>query len=269
MIIEAYSEIVNEPALVDQMKIWLLKQKQTTRWQTSSATAEAVYALLMTGGHLLDNNEEVIVKVGGKELHPEQENISVEAGTGYFKKSWSGGEVKPEMGRIEAINPNASIAWGAAYWQYFEQLDRITAASSPLSVEKKLFVETLTKEGPVLVPVEEGQRLHKGDKIVSRMIITTDRDMEFVQVNDMRASAFEPINNLSGYQYKGGLGYYENVTAVSTDFYIRYLRKGTYVLEYPVVVTQSGTFSNGIATIQSYYAPEFAAHSEGVGISVE
>ena len=269
MIIEAYSEIVNEPALVDQMKIWLLKQKQTTRWQTSSATAEAVYALLMTDGRLLDNNEEVMIKVGGQELHPGQENISVEAGTGYFKKSWSGEEVKPEMGRIEAVNPNTSIAWGAAYWQYFEQLDRITAASSPLSVEKKLFLETLTENGPVLVPVKEGQSLKKGDKIVSRMIITTDRDMEFVQVNDMRASAFEPVNNLSGYQYKGGLGYYENITDVSTDFYIRYLHKGTYVLEYPVVVTQSGTFSNGIATIQSYYAPEFAAHSEGISISVK
>ena len=93
--------------------------------------------------------------------------------------------------------------------------------------------------------------------------------MEYVQVNDMRATAFEPVKSISGYQYSGGLGYYENITDVSTDFYIRYLRKGIYVLEYPVVVTQEGEFSNGIATIQSYYAPEFSAHSEGIRISVE
>jgi uncharacterized protein YfaS (alpha-2-macroglobulin family) len=93
--------------------------------------------------------------------------------------------------------------------------------------------------------------------------------MEYVQVNDMRATAFEPLRSLSGYRFNGGLGYYENITDVSTDFFIQYLRKGTYVLEYPVVVTQRGEFSNGIATIQSYYAPEFAAHSEGLKIVVK
>jgi len=269
MIIEAFSEVVDKPALVDQMKIWLLKQKQTTRWNTSSATAEAVYALLMNGERLLDNNKLVTVKVGTEEIHPQSENINVEAGTGYFKKAWTGKEIEAGMGRIEVTNPNTSVAWGAAYWQYFEQLDRITSATSPLSIEKKLFIETLTEDGPVLTELKKEQKLHTGDKVISRMIISTDRDMEYVQVNDMRSSAFEPAGSLSGYQYKGGLGYYENITDVSTDFYIRYLRKGTYVLEYPVVVTQSGTFSNGIATIQSYYAPEFAAHSAGVSISVE
>jgi uncharacterized protein YfaS (alpha-2-macroglobulin family) len=93
--------------------------------------------------------------------------------------------------------------------------------------------------------------------------------MEYVQVNDMRATAFEPVRSTSGYNYKGGLGYYQNITDVSTDFFIQYLRKGTYVLEYPVVVTQRGMFSNGIATIQSYYAPEFAAHSEGLRVRTD
>ncbi len=269
MIIEAFSEIANKPALVDQMKIWLLKQKQTTRWQTTSATAEAVYALLMNGESLLNNDKLVSVKVGGEEIQPVSEDLKVEAGTGYFKKAWTGKEVKPDLGRIEITNPNSSVAWGAAYWQYFEQLDKITAATSPLSVEKKLFIKTMTNDGPVLTEIKEGQQLHTGDQVVSRLIIATDRNMEYVQVNDMRSSAFEPAGNISGYRYKGGLGYYENITDVSTDFYIRYLRKGTYVLEYPVVITQSGNFSNGIATIQSYYAPEFAAHSEGVRVVVE
>jgi len=269
MIIEAFNEILNSPVLVDQMKIWLLKQKQTTRWKTSTATAEAVFALLMNGKSLLDNDKLVSIKVGKEEINTQSDDVNVEAGTGYFKTSWMGGEIKADMGNIEVSNPNESVAWGAAYWQYFEQLDRITSSTSPLSIEKKLFIEELTDEGPVLVQLKEEQSLNTGDKVVSRIIIAADRDMEYVQVNDMRATAFEPVKSTSGYQYLGGLGYYENITDVSTDFYIRYLRKGIYVLEYPVVTTQKGTFSNGIATIQSYYAPEFAAHSEGIRISVE
>jgi hypothetical protein len=269
MIIEAFQEILKKPALVDQMKIWLLKQKQTTHWKTTSATAEAVYALLMNGKSLLDNDQLVQIKVGNAEIPIPAMDGSVEDGTGYFKTSWKGEEIKASMGTIEVTNPNESVAWGAAYWQYFEQLDRIISSDSPLSIEKKLFIEELTDEGPVLVQLEDRQKLKTGDKVVSRIIISTDRDMEYVQVNDMRATAFEPLRSLSGYRFNGGLGYYENITDVSTDFFIQYLRKGTYVLEYPVVVTQRGEFSNGIATIQSYYAPEFAAHSEGLKIVVK
>jgi uncharacterized protein YfaS (alpha-2-macroglobulin family) len=269
MIIEAFQEILKKPALVDQMKIWLLKQKQTTHWKTTSATAEAVYALLMNGKSLLDNDQLVQIKVGNTEIPIPAMDGSSQAGTGYFKTSWMGEEIKANMGNIEVTNPNETVAWGAAYWQYFEQLDRITSSDSPLSIEKKLFIEKLTDEGLVLVALKDGQKLKTGDKVISRMIIATDRDMEYVQVNDMRATAFEPVNNKSGYQYQGGLGYYENITDVSTDFFIQYLRKGTYVLEYPVVVTQKGMFSNGIATIQSYYAPEFAAHSEGLKVIVD
>lgn len=269
MIIEAYQEILTKPTLVDQMKIWLLKQKQTTHWKTTSATSEAVYALLMNGKSLLDNDKLVQIKMGNNEIPIPARDGSIEVGTGYFKTAWTGEEIKADMGNIEVTNPNESVAWGAAYWQYFEQLDRITSSDSPLSIEKKLFIEKLTEDGPVLVALENDQKLKTGDKVVSRIIIETDRDMEYVQVNDMRAAAFEPINNISGYKYRGGLGYYENITDVSTDFFIQYLRKGTYVLEYPVVVTQRGVFSNGIGTIQSYYAPEFAAHSEGLKIIVD
>ena len=162
MIIEAFQEILKKPTLVDQMKIWLLKQKQTTHWKTTSATAEAVYALLMNGKSLLDNDQMVEIKVGSTEIPIPLKDGSVEAGTGYFKTSWTGEEIKANMGNIEVTNPNESVAWGAAYWQYFEQLDRITSSDSPLSIEKKLFIEKLTDEGPVLVASEDGQKLKTG-----------------------------------------------------------------------------------------------------------
>ncbi|MCF6169672.1 MAG: MG2 domain-containing protein [Bacteroidales bacterium] len=268
LMIEVFAEIGKHPKDVEQMKIWLLKQKQTQKWKTSSATAEAVFALLMYGDNLLDNNELVKVRVGSKTIETENPDLGVEAGTGYFKTSWQGAAIEPGMGKIEVSNPNNSIAWGAAYWQYFEDLDRITAHDSPLSLEKKLFVEELTDAGPVIKPLQDGQHLKTGDKVIVRLIIRTDRNMEFVHLKDMRATAFEPLKTISGYSYKGGLGFYKNITDVSTDFFMRYLHKGTYVLEYPLHVTQSGTFSNGIATIQSMYAPEFGAHSSGIKIEV-
>jgi len=270
MIIEAFDQILNDPKSVEQMKIWLLKQKQTTNWKTSGATAEAVYALLLTGQDLLSEDKQVAVKVGSKTIVPKEiEGMKVEAGTGYFKTSWKGEEIKAEMGSIEVSNPNNSIAWGAAYWQYFENLDRIKSHDTPLTMEKFMFVEELTDEGPVMKPMEDGQQLKTGDKVIVRLVIGTDRNMEYVHLKDMRASALEPMDQLSGYSYKGGLGFYRNVTDVSTEFFIQYLNKGTYVLEYPLMVTQKGEFSNGIATLQSYYAPEFAAHSEGTRIIVK
>lgn len=270
MMIDAFEQILNDPKSVEQMKVWLLKQKQTTNWKTTNATAEAVYALLLTGENLLSDDQLVEVKVGNQTLVPKKiEGVKVEAGTGYFKTSWKGEEIKAQMGNIKVTNPNNSIAWGAAYWQYYENLDRIKGHDTPLTVEKTMFVEELTDEGPVIRPMNEGQQLQTGDKVVVRLVIGTDRNMEYVHLKDMRASALEPMDQLSGYAYKGGLGFYRNVTDVSTEFFIQYLNKGTYVLEYSLMVTQKGEFSNGIATLQSYYAPEFAAHSEGKRITVK
>jgi len=268
MIIEAFNRLNYNPQNIDKMKVWLLKQKQTQRWKTSSATAEAVSALLITGNSsLLAESKPVSIKLGGKALALKGENPSPEAGTGYFKKSWPGSEVHSSMGSIEVSNPNNHITWGAAYWQYFENINKVTASKSPLNVEKKLYIETLTDDGPVLEEVA-GKKLETGDKIIVRLIIRTDRDMEFVQLKDVRATGMEVTQQLSGYNYRGGLGYYRNNKDASTSFFFRYLNKGTYVLEYPVYLTQQGVFPVGLATIQCLYAPEFSAHSQGETIKV-
>jgi hypothetical protein len=147
-------------------------------------------------------------------------------------------------------------------------MDKVTAAATPLQLTKKLFIEKNSDRGPVLTPVQEGTDLIVGDKIKVRIELRVDRDMEYVHMKDMRASALEPVNVLSGYQWQGGLGYYQSTKDASTNFFFNYLRKGTYVFEYPLFVTHAGSFSNGITTIQCMYAPEFSAHSEGVKITV-
>lgn len=270
LLIEAFDEIASDSKSVELMKIWLLKQKQTQNWKTPKATAEAVYVLLLKGSEWLANDKLAEIKVGNETIDPlKREDTRVEAGTGYFKTSWSDGEVKPHMGNITISNPNESIAWGAMYWQYFEDLDKITVHENPLKLEKKLFIERNTDAGLVLEPVMENVPIKVGDKIKVRIILRSDRDMEYLHMKDLRASGLEPVNVLSGYRYQDGLGYYESTHDASTSFYFEYLRKGTYVFEYPLKVAQKGDFSNGVTTIQCFYAPEFSSHSEGLRIIVQ
>lgn len=272
LLIEAFHEIGKDTKTVDDLRTWLLKNKQTNNWRTTKATAEACYALLLQGTAWLSNEPDVEIKLGTVVMDNKN---SAEAGTGYFKKTIDGPFVKPDMGNINVtIQPSQSqtipsASWGAVYWQYFENLDKITTAATPLSLVKKIFIETYSDRGPVLSPVKEGDALKVGDKIKVRIELRVDRDMEYVHMKDMRASCMEPVNVLSGYKWQGGLGYYETTKDASTNFFFSYLRNGTYVFEYPLFVTNKGNFSNGITTVQCMYAPEFSSHSEGIRISVE
>ncbi len=276
LLIEAFQEIGKDNKTVDELKTWLLKNKQTNRWESTKATAEACYALLLQGTQWLTNEPIVNITLGNTKIS--SADNKQEAGTGYFKKTIDGKNVKPAMGNISVnLTPNASPkgegnsipTFGSVYWQYFEDLDKITTASTPLQLVKKLFVEKNTDRGPVLTPVNDGDMLKVGDKIKVRIELRVDREMEYVHMKDMRASAMEPVNVLSGYKWQGGLGYYETTKDASTNFFFSNLRKGTYVFEYPLFISHTGNFSNGITTIQCMYAPEFSSHSEGIRITVE
>jgi len=289
LMIEAYDEVGRDHAAVENLKIWLLKQKQTQEWRSSRATLEACYALLLRGTNLLADDPGVKISLGKEKINSENlGDIAKEAGTGYFQLSWSGKEITPEMGKITVSKSGDGVAWGAVYWQYFENLDKITPAATPMKLEKRLFLERMTSTGPVLDPLagKPGASpvpvtLKTGDKVVVRIILTVDRNLEFVHMKDLRAAALEPVapvssgnsgrseeNGLSGYRYQDGLGYYQSTTDQATNFFFDYLPKGTYVFEYPLRVNGAGEYSNGIATIQCMYAPEFTAHSEGIRINV-
>jgi len=277
LLIEAFSEIGKDIKTVDDLKTWLLKNKQTTNWRTTKATAEACYALMLQGSDWLVYEPEVEVKLGNTTaISTKQERP--EAGAGYVKKTITGTSIQPTMGNISVTvrrpsyqssdKPLTLPTWGAVYWQYFENLDKITTSSTPLKLSKKLFVETNSDHGPILTPVNEGDELHVGNKIKARIELRVDRDMEYVHMKDTRASCLEPVNVLSQYKWQDGLGYYETTKDASTNFFFSYLRKGTYVFEYPLFITQAGNFSNGITTIQCMYAPEFSSHSEGIRVTV-
>jgi uncharacterized protein YfaS (alpha-2-macroglobulin family) len=272
LLMEAFNEITHDTQAVEDMKIWLLKQKQTQNWRTSKATADACYALLLQGTDWLTGTPEVTVELGHTAVRSKDQQQ--EAGTGYFKKVIDGNQVKPDMGNVKVsisspTGGGRKGAWGAVYWQYFENLDKITSAATPLQLTKKLFIEKNTDRGLVLQPVNEGDALKIGDKVKVRIELRVDRTMEYVHMKDMRAACMEPVNVISQYKWQGGLGYYESTKDASTNFFFGWLPKGTYVFEYPLFVTHTGTFSNGVTTIQCMYAPEFTSHSEGVKVKVE
>ena len=270
LMIEAFSEIENDTKTVDNLKIWLLKNKQTNSWKTTKATTEAVYALLLQGSDWLSVTDAVEVLVGNKTIDPSKlDNVKVEAGTGYYKTAWNASEIKPEMATVKLTKKGNGIAWGSLYWQYFEDLDKITSAETPLKLKKKLFLKTNTDKGEQISEITEATKLKVGDLVRVRIELRSDRAMEFIHMKDMRAAGFEPINVLSQYKWQDGLGYYEATKDASTNFFFDYLPKGVYVFEYDLRVNNAGNMSNGITTIQSMYAPEFSSHSEGVRVKVE
>lgn len=270
LMIEAFDEVAHDSIAVNELKVWLLKQKQTQDWRTTKATVEACYALLLRGTDWLANDEQVDITVGNQKIDPRKmPEVKVEAGTGYFKTSWNGSDIKPEMGKVTVSKKDNGVAWGALYWQYFEQLDKITSAETPLKLKKQLFVERTTNGGPVIQPIVDTTHLKPGDLLKVRIELRVDREMEYVHMKDMRAAGLEPINVLSQYKYQNGLGYYESTRDAATNFFFGWLPKGTYVFEYPLRVTHCGNFSNGITTIQCMYAPEFTSHSEGVRVKVK
>ncbi len=271
LFIELFDEINRDTKSVEAMQLWLLKQKQVQDWKTTRATADAIYALLLTGNeNTLTDNSLVEIHLGEQKISSKTiPDLKEEAGTGYLRTSWHKKEILPTMGKVKLKKNNKGAAWGALYRQYFEDLDKVTAHQTPLKLNKKLFVEKLTTRGAVLEPITRNTKLKPGNKIVVRIELRCDRTMQYIHLKDMRASGLEPDLSLSGYHYQDGLGYYQTPQDTSMDFFMEYLPKGTYILEYTLRTTHAGIFSNGITSIQSMYAPEFSAHSKGQKIEVK
>lgn len=271
LLIEAFAEVTSDTKSVDAMKVWLLKNKQTKNWPTTKATTEAIYALLMQGTDWLSVKDNTVIKIGDEKILTKKlaENEK-EAETGYIKLNWKKEEVKKEMASIKIENKSKVPGFGGVYWQYFEDLDKIkTNSGAVLSVSKELYLKKNSLKGDQLEKITSKNPLKTGDLITVRLVITSKEDMEFVHLKDMRASCFEPVSVLSEYRYKDRLGYYISTKDAATHFFFDQINKGTCVLEYEIRVNNSGEFSNGITTIESMYAPEFASHTKGIRIEVQ
>lgn len=252
---EAIQRITKDTKAIDEMKRWLLKQKQTQTWETPIATADAVYALMATGA------SDLLANTGGVEITLGKEVIRTPAddAIGYIKKTVSGDVMN--IKKVSVDKEGTGMGWGAVYAQYLESMDQISGQGNGLSVSRQLYKgdEALNESVPLKV----------GDKITVRLTVKADRDMDFVQIKDDRAACMEPLQAVSGFRWSNGLGYYQATKDASTQFFIDQMRKGTYVIEYQVYVNRTGEYQAGIATVQSAYAPEFGGHTGGYRVMVE
>ena len=252
---EAIQRITKDTKAIDEMKRWLLKQKQTQTWETLIATADAVYALMATGA------SDLLANTGGVEITLGKEMIRtpVDDAIGYIKKTVIGDVMNIKKVRVD--KEGTGMGWGAVYAQYLESMDQIGEQGNGLSVSRQLYKgdEALNESVPLKV----------GDKITVRLTVKADRDMDFVQIKDDRAACMEPLQAVSGFRWGNGLGYYQATKDASTQFFIDQMRKGTYVIEYQVYVNRTGEYQAGIATVQSAYAPEFGGHTGGYRVMVE
>ena len=252
---EAIQRITKDTKAIDEMKRWLLKQKQTQTWETPIATADAVYALMATGA------SDLLANTGGVEITLGKEVIRTPADNaiGYIKKTVSGDVMN--IKKVSVDKEGTGMGWGAVYAQYLESMDQIGEQGNGLSVSRQLYKgdEALNESAPLKV----------GDRITVRLTVKADRDMDFVQIKDDRAACMEPLQAVSGFRWGNGLGYYQATKDASTQFFIDQMRKGTYVIEYQVYVNRTGEYQAGIATVQSAYAPEFGGHTGGYRVMVE
>lgn len=263
VMIELFTEAGNEPKAVEEMKIWLLRNKQTNNWRTTKATALACYALLLKGDDLLNGNNASTIKLDGQPLTQLKPDVKTEAGTGYLKTTWANEQVKPALGNAEVANSGKSISWGALHWQYTEQMDKLTPSTTDIKLERKYFIEKQDAAGAVLTAVDAQHQPKTGDLLKVVVYLKAGRNFEYIHLKDMRPAGTEPVDVLSAFNYQDGLYYYQVTKDVATNFFISKLNKGNYVFEYKLRVAQAGNFSTGISTVQSMYAPEFNAHSEG------
>ena len=287
IIVEAFREVTGDEESAEACNVWLLKQKQTQDWTTTAATADAIYALLLGGAlgdralpnvgsvgadhraarfpvDLLAGDKLAEVTLGGVKVPAE----NAEAGTGLYSHRYAADEIKSEMGKITFTGAGEKgVAWGGVHWSYFEDVLKVRAHEpKELRVEKKYYRKTKGAQGTRLAAL--GDALEPGDEIVARLEITSDRTYEFVHLSDGRPACAEPVDVLSSYRWRDGVGYYQSTKDTATHYYIDRLNKGVFVLETSYRVQQKGVFTGGLATIQCMYAPEFTAHSTAETVRV-
>jgi hypothetical protein len=266
-------ETGSNPGEIASLQTWLLRNKQTANWQTPKATIMAIYALLLSHdsthpSHLLTSAEKPVIKIDGKQL--EEPKGGAEAGTSYTKYSWLGSDITPSLGKVHIENPGKSTSWGSLYYQYMEEEAAVTSGKGKgLQLEAKWYCKKSARQGMRLVPLDSLSHLVKGDVMVLRLQLTTDRHMEYLHLKAANPSCCEPVEVLSGYRYQGKTSYYLSVKDASAHFYLPSLEKGTYIFEHEVKIQQAGIFQVGVATVECLYAPEFKSRTSSRRILVK
>jgi len=263
LMITLFHDILNDKESVENLQIWLLQNKRTNHWDNARSTSRAIYSLLVGDGKEALSGFPVGVSVAGNEM----ESSATILGLGQTKNQYLPVEVDSSLAKVQFENKNNHLAFGSIYWQYFEDLDKVKQFDDgPLKLSKKLFV--LNPLDDKWYRVSEENPVKVGDMVLIRIEMEVDRDLEYVYLKDERSSGLEPLGLRSGYQWNGEIGHYRSVDDAQVNFFFDRIAKGKHLLEYRLVASHAGNFSNGISRIQCMYAPEFSSHSKGIKLNI-
>lgn len=258
--IEAFATIDPNEEELAKMKLWLLFNKQTNMWGNSIATADALGALVFAGNSVGNGDGRLIVNIGDVTL--DSDSVQWAAS---MRECFDDKALTPELAKVKAHKTGSTLALGAAYWQYTEDVDKVLKHTDDrLKLEKTYYVQ---KDG-MLKPVSLTDDIHTADKVIVRLVVTADRSMDFIHLRDLRPAGLEPANQVSGYKIMSGLMYYTCTKDYSVDFFFDYMPKGTYVFEYELKANLAGDYAAGFATIESMYSADFKSQTKGLRMKI-
>ena len=240
----------NDKQTIEELQRWLLMSKRTQVWDTPVNTVDAVYAF-MKGNESNWNKraENAVLKLDGKQLPMPQDSTTL----GYVKTEKAG-----KASTLSINKKSDYTSWGAVYAEFKQPLSEIASAESGIKVRR------------VIVPAESQGRgkaqAKVGEKVKVTLIITADRDYDFVKIVDKRAACLEPVNQLSGYQW--GMECYVSPKDNTTNFYFDRLSKGKHFVEMEYYVDRKGDYQSGSCTAECTYSPEFGGRTEAYKMTV-
>ena len=240
----------NDKQTIEELQRWLLMSKRTQVWDTPVNTVDAVYAFMKGNESNWDKKaENAVLKLDGKQLPMPQDSTTL----GYIKTEKAG-----KASTLSIKKKSDYTSWGAVYAEFKQPLSEIASAESGIKVRR------------VIVPAEsqgKGKAQAKvGEKVKVTLIITADRDYDFVQIMDKRAACLEPVNQLSGYQWN--LGCYVSPRDNTTNIYFDRLSKGKHIVEMEYYVDRKGDYQGGTCTAKCAYSPEFGGRTEAYELKV-
>jgi len=240
----------NDKQTIEELQRWLLMSKRTQVWDTPVNTVDAVYAFLKGNESNWNRKaENAVLKLDGKLLPMPQDSTTL----GYVKTEKTG-----KASKLSIDKKSDYTSWGAVYAEFKQPISEIGSMESGIKVRR------------VIVPAEsEGKgkaQAKVGEKVKVTLIITADRDYDFVQITDKRAACLEPVNQLSGYQW--GMGCYVSPRDHATNFYFDRLSKGKHIVEMEYYVDRKGDYQSGTCTAECTYSPEFGGRTEAYELKV-
>lgn len=240
----------NDKQTIEELQRWLLMSKRTQVWDTPVNTVDAVYAFMKGNeSNWSRKAENAVLKLDGKLLPMPQDSTTL----GYVKTERPG-----KASRLSIDKKSNYTSWGAVYAEFKQPISEIGSMESGIKIRR------------VIVPAEsEGKgkaQAKVGEKVKVTLLITADRDYDFVQITDKRAACLEPVNQKSGYQW--GIGCYVSPRDHATNFYFDRLSKGMHIVEMEYYVDRKGDYQSGTCTAECTYSPEFGGRTEAYELRV-